>query len=681
MKKVLFFLLIAHLAQAQSDVLLQDTSATVVITAQRQAIESFQLAEAVSVLSQTELQRQVSRSTAEALIGTAGVWMQKTNHGGGSPFLRGLTGNQTLLLLDGIRLNNATYRYGPNQYFNTINVLNIDRIEVVRGSGAVLYGSDALGGTINVLTRSPKFSDDRGELQAEVVGRMISSDMEQTLGANVEWSAPRVAVFADYYYRDFGDLVAGGDLGIEAPSSYTEQAASAKIKWKWGGSSIITLAYDGVFQANVGRYDQVAQRGYSQYEFDPQNRQLAYLRGQTVTDNPLFQRLEWTASWQFSEEGRTKLKENSTTGDREVDEVTTLGLNVQVHSNFSRTFRLLTGVESYWDRIHSYAYQWEESPDQILQSGRGLYPDNSRAGNVALYTTATADLNKLRLNAGLRYNFFNLRPNDEQFKDAVLTPRALVGNLSANVALGTHHALTGSISTAFRAPNINDLSSFGSFDFGIEVPTSDLDPERSLNLEIGHKYQSENIQSNFSIYRMQLYDLITRIRGSYQGQTTWQGEDVYLKANTAEAYIRGLEWDGRWSFHQKWAAGGSIIYTYGQDESADSPMRRIPPLNGNLFLSFQPAAGWIFTWTNWWASKQDRLSGGDISDHRIAEGGTPGWWVSNINIGFQKGRLQMNGGLQNIFDEAYRIHGSGVDGVGRSLWLSLRFRLGKRRAD
>ncbi len=75
----------------------------------------------------------------------------------------------------------------------------------------------------------------------------------------------------------------------------------------------------------------------------------------------------------------------------------------------------------------------------------------------------------------------------------------------------------------------------------------------------------------------------------------------------------------------------------------------------------------------WFAGEQDRLSGGDKSDHRIAEGGTPGWSILNWRIGYQIGAIQINGGWQNLFNTAYRIHGSGVDGAGSHLWTAVKY--------
>jgi hemoglobin/transferrin/lactoferrin receptor protein len=90
----------------------------------------------------------IARTLPEALEGVTGVAVQKTAHGQGSPFIRGFTGFRTVLLIDGIRLNNGVFRDGPNQYSATVDPFALGRLEVVRGPGAVLYGSDAVGGTV-----------------------------------------------------------------------------------------------------------------------------------------------------------------------------------------------------------------------------------------------------------------------------------------------------------------------------------------------------------------------------------------------------------------------------------------------------------------------------------------------------------------------------------------------------
>ena len=128
------------------------------------------------------------RTSPEALSGTTGVFVQKTNHGGGSPFVRGLTGNQTLLLMDGIRLNNATYRYGPNQYFNTIDAWTVSKIELARGTGSVQYGSDALGGVIQVFTKDPSFNKD-AKLHTTVRGKLATQDIEYSGRAVMEYQS------------------------------------------------------------------------------------------------------------------------------------------------------------------------------------------------------------------------------------------------------------------------------------------------------------------------------------------------------------------------------------------------------------------------------------------------------------------------------------------------------------
>lgn len=660
------------LLSAQSKLLVDTTEIEVLVTAHRQETSSFAIAEAVSVLPISRMLQQNSRSTPEALMGLTGVWVQKTNHGGGSPFIRGLTGNQTLLLLDGIRLNNSTYRYGPNQYFNTIDALSIGQVEVVRGGGSVLFGSDALGGTINVLTRSPVFSTEEDILRIGAQGRVISHGMEVSWRPEVEYRGKNVAILAGYSQRDFGDILAGGELGKLISSSYREQAADFKSKIKTGSRAVLTLAYNGVFQSEVGRYDQVAQRGYQLYQFDPQNRELAYAKWEVAGKSPLWQQLSLTASWQNSKEERDKQREGSTILRQEKDEVQTLGLSLAIQSSFGPHWQAVSGLEVYQDEVRSSAFDLDQQT-QVISPRRGLYPAKATALNWAIYNSWTYQNKAWTLNGGLRFNGFQLETEDEQFTKVELSPTALVGQLSLRYALHTHHALTAGLYSAFRAPNINDLSSFGSFDFGIEVPTGDLKPERSLNMEVGYKFEDPKAQARFQLFRMNLSDLIDRVRGSYQGQSQWEGQDVYYKANVSSAYVQGFEADGAWILSRFLQARANMTYTFGKNEAADEPLRRIPPFNGQLSLTYQGESPFYTQVQYGFAGKQNRLSGGDISDHRIGEEGTPAWSIFNFNLGYQFQNIRLNGGIQNIFNEAYRIHGSGVDGVGRSFWLSLRW--------
>ena len=163
------------------------------MTAQGEERRAFDVPESVSTLEADEFSREALRSTPETLQGVTGVFVQKTNHGGGSPFVRGLTGNQVLLMVDGIRLSNSTFRYGPNQYLNTVAPHSVERVEVVRGSGSTLYGSDAIGGVVNVLSRGPRFAGEDVQASARVLLRGMTAGMDRTVRAEAEAGGARWA--------------------------------------------------------------------------------------------------------------------------------------------------------------------------------------------------------------------------------------------------------------------------------------------------------------------------------------------------------------------------------------------------------------------------------------------------------------------------------------------------------
>lgn len=640
----------------------------VVVTAQRRETRQFDAPEAVAVLGPGQLGQDAPRSAPEALVGTAGVWLQKTNHGGGSLFIRGLTGQQTLLLVDGIRLNNATFRAGPNQYLNTIDPQTIEQIEVVRGGGSVQYGSDALGGVANVLTRSPQFAADGLRLHGGAYAKYASAGMEKSGRAELGLSGGKAAVLGGLAYRDFGDIRAGGDLGFLRPTGYTQLSGDLKARFRVADRHHLTVAYQLVDQDNVPLFHRVRLENFAYYRFEPQRRQLGYARWEWFSGKDWLRSVQVTGSRQRWQESRESRRNGSPVRTEERDDVDTRGVTVVVRSEPTAAWTLTSGLEYYHDRVGSARRDVHETTAAVTNK-RGLYPDGATAASLALYSLHTVQLNRFTLAAGGRFNAFRVTVTEDVLGKSSIRPSALVGNASAVYALGPNHRVVALANTAFRAPNVDDLGTLGLVDFRYEVPNGNLKPEKSANLELGWKTKTDRFAGALAVYRNHLTDLITRVR---QENDSIDGYAVYLKENTAKAYVQGVEADAEWQLTRDLAASGNLTYTYGQNQTNDEPFRRIPPLNGRLGLRYQPGSGpWAkLEWIS--AARQDRLAQGDQDDNRIAKGGTPGWNVVNLRAGYRASGWTLGAELHNLFNEAYRTHGSGVDGYGRSLWLSAR---------
>lgn len=645
---------------------------SLIVSASRADRAASDIPRSTADVSRPALDERSDRTSPEALQDHSGGWVQKTNHGGGSPFLRGLVGNQVLVLIDGVRLNNATFRLGPNQYMNTIDAYSLERIEVVRGSGSVQYGSDALGGVINLVTPLPALSPGGVRASGAVATRLVSSGMEQTLRAEGTVSGSRTGVRGGLTLRRFGDLVAGGSLGTEAPSGYDEYDADASALWAPSARTTFTGVFQSVYQAEVPRFDQVAQRGYDVYEFDPQSRRLGYVQWQQIVSSTWLDASRVTVSWQRSDEGRRRRRSGSVVETTEFDTVSTAGFSADLRGRMGDRANWTAGVELYRDTVRSWRRDASTSTGASVPL-RGLYPDGSTRLSASAFGMAHVPLGRAALDVGARYTRDDVEAEDPAFGPLRITPEAVVGSVSALVPLGRGLNAFGSVAQAFRAPNIDDLSTLGPFDFGVEVPPESLNPERSVSYEVGLKANTSRIAANVSIFRLQLRDLIDRQPATFDGSPTWDGQAVYQRTNVGEAYVRGVEADVEWRATGALTLVGFAASTYGQQVSLNVPMRRIPPLNGLAGARYRWANGLWVEGSLRAAGAQTRLAPGDIADHRIPPGGTPGWAVVDVLAGTRLGRgLLLSGGIANLFNEAYRIHGSGIDGPGRNAWLSAR---------
>lgn len=645
------------------DTLLSRTLSEVVITANRFGSTGINTPEAIKIAGEPAIMKNQLRTAPEALSITPGVFVQKTNHGGGSPFLRGLTGNQTLLLIDGIRLSNSTTRYGPNQYFNTIDVFSIEKMEVLRGSGSVQYGSDAIGGTIQAFSHQLRTTDE-ALWGSSLLTRFGTHGMEQSIRGGITFSNSRIALRSGISLRNFGDIVGGDTTGKQSPTGYREFDYDLKGKIILSERTSATILYQDVNQMNVPVYHKVALENYAINKMDPQKRKLAYLRMDHDMNLGIFKSVSVTASFQNSREIREMQKNGAATLRIENDKVRTLGFSAESVVETAEIWTGIIGFEVYNDLVNST--RTDISAGNAVGK-RGLYPDGSSMVSMAGFTVNSFDLGKWIITAGTRFNTYEIKVNDEALGLTRLTPSALVGNLALLRKLSATSNLFASLNTGFRAPNIDDLGTLGIVDFRYETPNLDLKPESSVQYQIGYKYLDRKVRGEIYIYRNQLYNLITRSR---VGEQVIEGYPVYQKENSDKSFIQGIETAWDYDFSQAWSFHGDITYTYGQNLTKNEPVRRIPPLYGRIAAEYS-AGNWLMNIEWLAAAKQSRLAQGDMDDNRIPEGGTPGWNIFNINGSYSWKFITIDLSLRNILNTDYRYHGSGVNGYGRSLFLTV----------
>ena len=623
----------------------------------------------ISSITSQQVIEKGARTTPEALMGVSGVFIQKTNHGGGSAFVRGLTGNQTLIVLDGIRLNNSIYRYGPNQYLNTIDMFTVDKTDVLKGVGAVEYGSDAMGGVIHVKTKE-NASKELNKISLNNTSKFISSGMEKTNRTAIQYATNKWDFIGGISIKKYGDLVGGGNIGKQTPTKYNEINYDLKTRIKINNQSELIYSSQNTIQKNVPIYHKIALENFKTNQIDYQIHYLNYLKYKYISHKKWISEIIINASTQRSIEQRSNQKNNSSILRNEADTVKNIGLTAEIVSKPNKNWTMNTGFDYYKDQIFSEALETNSDLNtQVFK--RGLYPNGSIYKNSSIFNIHNLNFNKLNIVAGLRYNFLHIQMNELTLGNIAIKPSALVSNFGFNYQLNQHGFLFGSITTGYRAPNIDDLGSLGIVDFRYEIPSYDLRPEKSLNTEIGYKYRSNKIDFSIAAFKMKLKDIIARVLLDGKVINSYQ---VYNKKNIESSYINGTEVNYTYLLSKYLTWYTNATYTYGQNVTKNEPMRRIPPLFGQNKISFVKKNKSLAI-THQFAGKQDRLAQGDKDDNRIGKLGTPGWNIFNIDAGWEFKNLSVNTSLINISNVQYKTHGSGVYGMGRAINLTIQWNI------
>jgi iron complex outermembrane receptor protein/hemoglobin/transferrin/lactoferrin receptor protein len=663
---------------------------------------------AASRVTRREMERRLPRSAPDALRYEPGVYVQQTSHGQGSAFIRGFTGQQTLILFDGIRLNNSTYRQGPNQYFFTLDARTVESIEVMRGGGSTRFGSDALGGVINARPLEPTWEPGA---RATLASRLATADREGGARFQVDGSdGERVAVVAGGGARRVGFLRAGGQVagldGVPAQvprmaadgrtqlgTGFDEVTADGRVVHRLGRDQEVTTAAYLYRQYNAPRTDQCPPPGARFDEcmkYDEQFRTLAYGAWEgRVT--PRGDRARATWSWQRQHELRSTRRPASFVRSVGEDDVDTWGVTARLTSrplavSKALTWRLTVGADTYLDRVRSRAAITFTDIQRTVPRSRGQYLDGSTYLYGGAFAESQLDISHgLAWRVGTRFSWLAARaPADPVLGGAPLDRQwfPVVGNTGLEWRVGTPLTLVANVDRSFRAPNLDDMTSRQQTGPGFQFESPGLQPERATSLELGLRLEGASVQASAWAFRTLLDGAVVKQPRSAADCPTDAPEcraswNQYQLVNApGQSQVVGLEsaWLVRLPWHLQ--LRGTVAWARGDGPHASNqqrvPLSRIPPLNGTAELDHVNPMGLAVGLAVRWAASQPRLAVADRSDARIPAGGTPGYVVMDARVSYRVGRtLVLSSVLENVMDTPYRVHGSSVNGPGRGVVLAV----------
>jgi hemoglobin/transferrin/lactoferrin receptor protein len=697
----------------------------IVVSASKFSEKKKDVSQKIQVLRASEIQNMNQSSTADVMTNTGNVFVQKSQLGGGSPIIRGFETNKVLMVVDGVRMNNAIYRGGHVQNIITLDNSMMDRIEVVFGPGSVVYGSDALGGVMSFTTKNPLLSTNgKLKVKAGAFTRYMSAVTGYAAHADVSVGGKRFGSLTSFTYSNFGDLRQGAnrepsvgnfgsrpwyvervgnkdsvfvnkDTNVQVGSGYSQYDIMQKFLFQQNDKvkHLVNLQYSN--SSNVDRYDRLTllsdgKPKFAEWYYGPQKRLMASYTLQLTGNNKLYDNARFILGYQQIEESRMDRRLNNPTLNNRYENLDIVTANFDFAKKSGKhEFRY--GLEGWYNKVNSTAFTKDITTGLEAPLDTRYASGGATMNSIAAYATHTWEISKkLILNDGLRFSnvglnakftdttFFNF-----PFKDAKQNNNALTGNLGIIYMPTDESRVTALISTGFRAPNIDDLSKvFESTPGNITVPNATLKPEYTYNGEVGISNTFGNwLTIQATGYYTQYRNALTTQSFSYNGQDSimYAGSmsKVMATTNANKAYLYGLELSLNGKLNDHISVYGTYNYTHARivTDSIAIPLDHIPPVFGKFgvkLIEKKLQAEFFVNYSAWKRIADFNPSGEDNQAYALPEG-MPSWYTLNIRLGYQFNKfVGLQVACENILDQNYRQFASNISAPGRNFILTLR---------
>ena len=642
----------------------EQTLDEVILSVARKASNRKQIAEKVNVVSAEQIKLHSPANGADLVGLTPGVRIQKSQGGGGSPVIRGFEANRLLLVVDGVRMNNAIYRSGHLQNAITINPNNIERVEVIFGSSSVGYGSDALGGVIHYYTRTPLINSEK-KISTQFSSDFSSADNASINSFSTEVSFKKWASLTSVSHSSFGDIrmgknrqhgyeewgltpfysantrtffspapLANDNPLIQRNTGYDQLDLFQKFLVQLSEKSqfIINTQYSN--SSDISRYDKLVETRegslrFAEWYYGPQKRLLLSPQYKFFTDKKFLDSGRITFGYQHIEESRNSRNFGSLTREYQREKVKVFSLNGDFEVDLNEKHSFSYGFEGTYNKVRSLAYKYDLIINQDKIEGRApilpiptRYPSaGSSYGSLAMFVNWVWDFNdKLTLNAGARITSTRLDARWKEFyninallSSVDLRSEALTETLALTYRPSAKKQWNMILSNGFRNPNIDDVGKIRENKGALVVPNPSLFPEYAYNFELGFTNYL-NLPKNYISVRG-FTTLISRHIGRdnyiiFADETTpnmntilYQGEEVetFANVNSGDRYLVGGSIDGYYSFVDTFSIQGNISFIKAGKNKKYGPLPSISPVFGNLLLKYHK--------DNWLTSLRFQFSG------------------------------------------------------------------------
>ncbi|HRH11486.1 MAG TPA: TonB-dependent receptor [Bacteroidia bacterium] len=705
----------------------------IVFSANRTSEKKIDVPYQMEIIKQKNIEFGMQPTTGEVVMNTGAVFVQKSQQGGSSPVLRGFEASRVLMVVDGVRMNNAIYRAGHLQDIITLDANMMDRVEVIFGPSSTMYGSDALGGVMHFYTKNAEFStDDKMLVKTNAMMRFASVNNEFSTHLDFNIGTKNFASMTNITHSQFGDLMSGstklpggskawdrkyyaqriGDRdsmivnendNLQTGTSYDQLDIMQRFAIRTGEHLTQNINFQMSQSGDVPRYDRLTEYSgtklkWAEWYYGPQKRMLGaytlnYDSRTAISDN-----VKVIFAYQKVDQDRITRRFQSANKVSQLEDVSVLSANIDVFKKIREEHELRYGIEVTGNDVKSTANNLNIATGSVSPAVTRYADGGSKMNTGAFYLAHSWEVNsKFVVSSGIRGTATSLVCNFNDttfykfpFKIAEQKNQSLTGNIGFTWKEEDNYKVSLLFNTGFRAPNVDDMSKvFGSAGSIVVVPNPDIKPEYATNIELGlSKVFAKRYKFDIAAYYTSMQNAIVQRDFKYNGSDSVLFGGVKSKVqamqNTDWAYIYGINGGVQFDFNDNISFKSNVNITYGRyiDVVKDTvyALDHIPPVFGQTSLIYKEknADAEFFVRYNGKKSSGDYSPSGEDNANYSADpikGYMPGWFTLNLRAGVNlyKG-FRINFACENITDNRYRVFASGINGPGRNFIVSLRYK-------